>query len=171
MKNLHFLSVLLVFTILSCSSDNETTNNAPPDENFQAVINGNLYSNFTFDLGVYDITKNASNNTLTIDIADTSGNMITLFLNETGGFGTGTVKQMGNTDINNFRTFGLIRQPNPQVSYFSNSGSLTITNNREHPTEAGQRLISASFNITTASTDGINSATMTGTFTDFKYTN
>lgn len=120
MKNLHLLTILFFSVIrLSCSKD-ENNDNAPAEaETFEATINGGTFSNYDFTMGAYQITKGGNGNTLTIDIADPNGEMITLFLNGTNGFSDNSVKAMGDIDSNDFRTYGLIRQFDPQVSYYS----------------------------------------------------
>lgn len=164
------LLVLTVMTLASCSKNDDTPENPPAEEaEFQAVINGGAYSDYSFIIGVYQITKGTNGNTLSIDIADVNGDMITLFLNGTGGFDNGSVKDMGNIDANNFTTYTLIRQQQPQISYFSTSGSVTITNNRTHPTAVGHRLISGHFSVAAASIDGNNTTALTGSFTELDY--
>lgn len=174
MKNARVLTFLFlsIFT-LSCNKDDgdeTSTENTPAGvAEIQAVINGGTYSDYSFTIGVYQITKGTNGNTLSIDIADPNGDMLTLFLNGTDGFSSGTVKEMGNIDSDNFTTYILIRQQQPQVSYFSSSGTITITNNREHPTASGHRLISGDFSITAASIDGTNTTSMTGSFTELDF--
>ncbi|MCX7547017.1 hypothetical protein OS188_03525 [Xanthomarina sp. F1114] len=174
MKNLRIFTILFLSVIaLSCSSDDDNTNNDnnPPaqDPGFQAQINGGTFSDYNFTVGVYEITKGTNGNTLSIDIADSNGEMVTLFLNGTGGFSSGTVKEMGNIDSNNFTNYILIRQQQPMVSYYSSSGSVTITNNREHPTNPGHRLISGEFSTIASSVDGNYTTSMTGSFTELEY--
>ncbi|WP_044401938.1 hypothetical protein [Lacinutrix sp. Hel_I_90] len=172
MKNLRLFSLLFLSIItLSCNKDDDDAiDNTPAQEAaFQAVINGGAYSDYSYIVGVYNITKGTNGNTLSIDIADINGEMITLFLNGTGGFSAGTIKEMGNIDSNSFTTYTLIRQQQPQISYFSTSGSATITNNRQHPTAPGHRLISGHFSITASSIDGNNTTAMTGSFTELDY--
>ena len=169
MKNLHFISILfLSLIVLSCNKDDDNDNPPAGESGFQATINGGTYSNYNFSLGVYQITKGTNGNTLSIDIGDSSGNMVNLFLNGSGGFGSGVVKQMGNIDSNNFTTNAVIRQQQA-VTYFSSNGNVKITTNIEHPTETGHRLISGTFNITASSIDGTNVTTMTGSFTELDY--
>ena len=120
-------------------------------------------------MGAYQITKGGNGNTLTIDNAESNGEMITLFLNGTNGFKDNSVKAMGDIDSNDFRTYGLIRQFDPQVSYYSSGGSLTITKNREHPTALGHRLISGNFSISATSLDDANTTTLTGSFSELDY--
>ena len=168
MKNLRLLSILFVSIItLSCNKDD--ANSATQEKGFQAVINGATYSDYSFVLSVFEITKGTNGNTLSIDISDNNGDMITLFLNGSGGFSSDTVKEMGNIDSNNFVTYALVRQSQPQVSYYSSSGNVTITNNRTHPTESGHRLISGNFNIAATALDGMNMLSMTGSFTELDY--
>ncbi|MEO8933748.1 MAG: hypothetical protein ABI295_05525 [Xanthomarina sp.] len=175
MKNLHIITLFILSIItLSCSKndDNNNNDNSPAQQAaFQAEINGGTFSNYSFTIGYYEITKGTFGNTLSIDISDSNGELVTLFLNGTGGFSSGTVKEMGNNDSNNFRTYVLIRQQQPQLSYYSSSGSVTITNNREHPTESGYRLISGHFNVVASTADGNKTTSMSGTFTDLKYVN
>ena len=169
MKNLHLLSILFLSVLtLSCSKDENSDNPSAEAETFQATINGGTYSNYAFSMGVYEATK-ATNGTLSIDISDSNGEMITLFLNGNSGFSSDTVKTMGNIDSNNFVTYGLLRQSNPQISYYSSSGTVTITKNREHPTESGHRLISGSFNITATSLDNANTTSLIGSFNALNY--
>ncbi len=169
MKNLHLLTILFLSILtLSCSKDESNDSPSAQEEGFQATINGGTYSNYAFTMGAYQATK-ASNGTLSLDISDLNGEMITLFLNGNGGFGNETVKTMGNVDANNFVTYGLIRQSQPQISYYSSSGNVTITNNREHPTESGHRLISGSFNIIATSLDATNTTSLIGSFSELDY--
>lgn len=169
MKNLHLLSIVfLTILTFSCTKDDSNDSPSAQEEAFQATINGGTYSNYAFTMGAYQATK-ASNGTLSLDISDLNGEMITLFLNGNGGFGSDTVKTMGNMDANNFVTYGLIRQSDPQISYYSSGGNVTITNNREHPTESGHRLISGTFSITATTLDSSNTTAMTGSFTELDY--
>ena len=165
-----FLSIIA----LSCSKDDhienpETQQNTEAqDPAFQAAINGGTFTDFSFVLSVYNITK-GSNGTISINVADNQGNDVNLFLNNTGGFGNGTVKQIGDMDSNNFVTNAVIRDLQSPVTYFSSTGNITITNNREHPTETGHRLISGNYNITASSIDGSQITTMTGSFTELDF--
>jgi len=176
MKNLQVIAFFILSIItLSCSKDddesNDNNNNNGPAQTpeFQAEINGGTFSNYTYTIGVYEVIKSANNNTLSINTADSNGRLITLFLNETGGFSSSTVKEMGNRDSNDFTTFASIREQETQTNYFSTSGSVTITTNRVHPSETGHRLISGNFTIDASTADGMNSATMTGSFTELDY--
>lgn len=169
MKNLHFISILLLsIVVLSCNKDDN--NDSPPagESGFQATINGGTYSNYAVILGVYQITRGNNGNTLSIDIGDVNGNMINLFLNGTGGFGNGVIKQMGTIDSDNYTTNSVIRQPG-EDTYFSSGGTVKITTNREHPTVSGHRLISGTFDITARTIDGTNTTSMSGSFTELKY--
>lgn len=169
MKNLRLLLFMLLSITFSCNSDDNDDNSPAGDAKLQATINGGTYSNYAFSRGIHQITKGENGNTLSIDVSDTNGHMITLFLNGTNGFSSGTVKEMGNVDSNNFMNYVLIRQPQPQISYYSSSGNVTITSNREHPTDAGKRLISGNFDITASSIDSENTTSMTGSFTELDY--
>jgi hypothetical protein len=168
-----FLSVI----VLSCSKDDDSENNSETqnteaqDATFEAAINGGTFTNYSFVLSVYNITKGTNGNTLSITVADSQGNDVNLFLNNTGGFGNGTVKQIGDMDSDNFVTNAVIRDLRTPISYFSTTGTITITNNREHPTEAGHNLISGNYTITASSIDGSQVTTMTGSFTELDYVN
>ncbi|MEO6348650.1 MAG: hypothetical protein ABIO60_12155 [Aquaticitalea sp.] len=169
MKNLHFIRILFLSVIvLSCNKDDNNDNPPAEESAFQATINGGTFSNYALTLGVYQITKGTNGNTLSIDIGDINGNMINLFLNGNGGFGTGVVKQMGDIDSNNFMNNVVIRQQQ-QATYYSSGGNVTITKNREHPTESGKRLISGTFTINASSIDGTQSTSMSGSFTELEY--
>ncbi len=172
MKNfLIFSLTLFAFITVSCSTDDgaSTTNSQAQEAEFQATIDGDTYSSYSFEMRVYEAKKGTNGNTLSIDVADINGEMITLFLNGTGGFSNSTVKEMGDIDSENFTNYVLIRQSGTQISYFSSTGRVTILKNREHPTEAGHRLISGHFDITASSIDGTNTTSMTGSFTELDY--
>ncbi|GAB5398471.1 MAG: hypothetical protein Aureis2KO_00560 [Aureisphaera sp.] len=160
---------------VSCSknddnSDDNSTDNSPAGEAvFQATIDGDTYSNYDFTIGVYEVVKGTTGNTLSINTGDINGEMVSLFLNGTDGFSSGTVKEMGDVDADSFTTFATVRQASPQITYFSNGGSVTITNNREHPSETGHRLLSGTFNITAATIDGINTLSLSGSFTELDF--
>lgn len=170
MKNLRITLILLLVTVtLSCNKDDEQNEiSAAQTPEFTATINGGGFTNYAFDLGVYAITKGTGSNTLSIDIADTSGVNVNLFLNGTDGFETGTIKQMGNVDSNSYTTNSIIRNTQG-VTYFSSSGRVSITNNRAHPTESGARLLSGTFIITATTIDGGNSTNLIGSFSELKY--
>ena len=172
MKNLQLPLICIIMLLgVSCSKDddNNTNNDVTGVTAFSATINGGTYSNYDYDLAVYTITKNG--NTMSIDVGDQNGDQITIFLNGTNGFDAGTEKVMGNTDDNNFVTYTLIRQASTQLSYYSSGGTVTITQNVPHPTEANTRLISGDFNITTATTDGSSTTVLNGSFSELGYTN
>ncbi len=170
-----FMLLFLLLVNISCSNDddssnNNATNNTPAgDAEFQATIDGDTYSNYDFTIGVYEVVKGTTGNTLSINAGDINGEMVSLFLNGTNGFDSGTVKEMGDVDTENFRTFATVRQSNPQLTYFSDGGNVTITTNREHPSETGHRLISGTFNITAATQDGNNTLTLSGSFTELDF--
>ncbi len=169
MKDLQLLIILFFSVItLSCNKDENNDNSPAQDETFQATIKGGTFDSYIFSMGAYEVTK-GSNGTLSIDIVDPNGEMVTLFLNGTGGFSSGTTKEMGNVDSNNFVTYGLIRQSQPQQSYYSSVGNAIITNNRVHPTEIGHRLISGTFSFTAKTIDGTQTITMNGSFTELDY--
>ncbi len=166
------ISFLLLFNI-SCSKDDDNSNsteNTPAGEAvFQATIDGDTYSNYDFTLGVYEVVRGNNGNTLSINVGDRNGEMVSLFLNGTNGFSSGTVKEMGDVDTDNFRTFATVRRSNPLTTFFSTNGNVTITTNREHPSETGHRLLSGTFNITAATSDGSTSLTLAGSFTELDF--
>ncbi len=90
-------------------------------------------------------------------------------MNSTNGFSVNATKEIANVDSNNFRTFVLIRQQSPQLSYNSTSGSVTITGNVVNSANSNQRLISGRFNNISASTSSGDITTLTGTFTNLAY--
>ena len=169
MKNRNFFCILFFSMImLSCSSD--VANNDPSEgPSIQATINGGTFSNYSFKLGAYEVVKGSNGNTLRITMADKNSKQITLFLNSSGGFDKGTVKQMGDVDSDKFRTYVEVKDNQPSTLYFSQSGNLKITNNREHPSNSQKSVISGEFNIVASTTDGNNSVTMKGFFNDLEY--
>lgn len=172
MKNLHVIYLLfLSMSILSCSSDDTTVDKPTEGPGFQATLNGGTFSNYGFKLGVYEAKKGANGNTLSINTADSNGKAINLFLNNTDGFKSGTVKQIGNVDSDNFVTHAVIRDVQPSVSYYSKNGTIKITNSRKHPSNAQLHLISGEFNIVASSADGTNTTTIKGSFNELAYTN
>lgn len=174
MKNLRLLQFLVFLTFMvSCDKDDNNDSIEPPlpkDPGIAANINGGSYNDYTFIDTIYQITLGANGTTMRIDSGDINGDQITLFLNGTGGFDSGTVKNMGDIDSNNFTNYVNIRQlSSTQISYYSTSGNVTIIENRSHPTDAGTRLISGTFNITADSTTDDYTTVMTGTFTELEY--
>jgi hypothetical protein len=173
MKNLRLLSIFVfALFMMSCDTDDDSNDNSGPtltgDPGITATINGGTYSNFEFDDVLYGITLN--NGTMDISAGDVNGDQITLFLNSTGGFVSGTVKTMGGMDSNNFTNYVLIRQmSSTQLQYTSTSGNITIVENKVHPTEADKRLISGTFNVTAQTIDGANTTNMEGTFIELEY--
>ncbi|WP_179021695.1 hypothetical protein [Winogradskyella forsetii] len=171
MKNLHLLQIfVLTLFMLSCSADDSNSDSAPlsDEPGMVATIDGGTFNNFLFTDGAYQASL-GTNDTMSIDIADALGNQVSLFLNGTNGFGADIVKNMGNIDSNNFMTYALIRPSSPQISYYSSSGNVTISENRSHPTTSGIRLISGTFNITASTLDGTNTTSMVGSFTELEY--
>lgn len=172
MKNLRLLQMFIfVCCIVSCEKDNSNDDHSPLSDNpgITATINGGSYTNYSFIDGIYQITLGTTN-TMSVDVADVNGDQVTLFLNATGDFNAGVVKTMGESDNNNFTNYVNIRQQSStQISYMSTSGNVKITKNRAHPTEAGIRLISGTFNISALSTSDDNTTEMTGSFTELEY--
>lgn len=171
MKNLRLFQILfLTLFVISCSSDDGENGSPIADQGIVATIDGGTYSNYSFVDGIYNVTKGTNGNTLTIESADINGDIITLFLNGIGGFSQGVVKQVGDTDSNNFKTYTVIRQLDTELSYFAlEEGNVTITANRAHPTDNGHRLITGTFNVTATSTLDNHTTTMTGSFSELDY--
>lgn len=170
MKNLRLFPTVLALFILSCSSDdgNNATMSVSENPGFTATINGDTFSNYNFSDSIYQVIK-GTNNTISIETSDADGNQITLFLNSTGGFDSGTTKNMGDIDTNNFVTYMLLRQNDPEVSYFSSNGSFTITENKEHPTDSGKRLLSGNFEITANPINNPTTITLNGTLVELEF--
>ena len=175
MKNLRLLQTLvLTLFILSCSTDDDGDSSGPLNENpgISATIDGSTYDDYSYSDNFYQVTFNTDANTIKIEANNSDNDQITLFLNSTGGLDSGTVKTIGNADSNNYITYLIIRQASSQKTYSasiaSGSGSITITENRAHPTESGTRLISGTFNISAATSEG-NNTTFVGSFTELEF--
>ena len=76
---------------------------------------------------------------------------------------------MGDIDPNNFVTYVLLRQSNPETSYFSSTGNVTITENRDHPTDSDMQLLSGNFEITANPINDPIAITITGTFVELEF--
>lgn len=170
MKNLRIVYLLFSsMIIMSCSSD-DAKNELLESGALQATINGGTFSNYSFKLGVYQVAKGTNGNTLKFNLVDKNGKQITLFLNSTGGFTSGTSKQMGDVDSDGFKTYAEIKDNQPEAQYFSESGSLKITHNREHPSHSQKYLISGTFSIVASTIDGTSSTTtLKGSFNELEY--
>ncbi|MCB0458133.1 MAG: hypothetical protein KDC91_10355 [Flavobacteriaceae bacterium] len=161
MKNLKTLSLLFITVtfVYSCSKNNDD-NDSDATAEFSATINGGTYNNFQASLGSYSAD---SSNGLTIAVVDDSGNTIRLFMNSTGGFSSGVIKEVGNIDDNGFQTSALFRDTNTQVIYNSISGNIKITQNKESNTDPNNRVVTGTFNVTANVNTG-TTITMVGTF-------
>ncbi len=169
MKNVFFTCLLVCLIISSCSKDDDNSEVvAAQDATVSATINGGSFNDYSFDLGVYATARGTAGNTISIDLADPSGTSINLFLNGTDGFDSGTVKTIGNVDSDSFKTNAVIRD-SQSLTYFSSTGTISITGNRAHPTQTNLRLISGTFNINAATIDGASSTALSGTFTELEY--
>lgn len=168
MKNLKTLCILfLSVVIISCSKKDDDGGGSAFDPEFSAAINGGPFSNYTFVLDYYDIDAQSLPGCMTINVNDTNGNIIRLFLNSTGGLGGGIVKEIGNVDDDGFATNALFRDQAAQITYTAPSGSISITNNIENPDDSGSRLVSGNFNFE-ANTGTV--VTVTGSFEDLGFT-
>ncbi|MEZ4801197.1 MAG: hypothetical protein R2797_00385 [Gelidibacter sp.] len=170
MKHSNILLVafsLFLFTF-SCSKDDNKDDDQTAEPEFSASINGGTFSDYHATLGFYNATSGASANSLNITITDSNNNIINIFLNGTGGLNSGVIKEMNNVDSEGFVTNLVIRDQAAQVTYTSTSGSITISENREGPSDSGYRYISGDINVTTSTNTGTE-VTITGSFTDFKY--
>ncbi len=160
-----FLSVL----IISCSKkDDGDGGGSAPEAEFSATINGGGFgSNYESRLGFYSSDYN-NDNALTLAVTDANTNIVRIFLNQTGGFGSGITKIIGDVDTNGFVTNVIIRDQTNQVTYNSSEGEINILENRENPESEDGRLISGNFTITANSGAG-PTVTMNGNFKNFAY--
>ncbi|MCH2490710.1 MAG: hypothetical protein MK211_11230 [Flavobacteriales bacterium] len=166
MKNLKTLSFLLFLSvlILSCSKNDDDDGSAGGEAEFTAMIDGGTFNNYTSELGSYSAT---STNGLTIAVTDSNLNIVRLFMNATGGFSTGVVKEIGNVDGNGFATTVIIRDQDAQITYNASSGSITITSLRNGDGD-NFKLINGNFNVTATTNTG-ETVTMTGNFKNIEY--
>ncbi len=159
-----FLSVL----IISCSKkdDGDDGGGSAGEPEFNATINGGSFgSNYNVELGSYAAD---SNNGVTIAVTDSNLNIIRVFMNMTGGFGSGILKEIGNVDDNGFVTNVIIRDQAAMITYNSTTGNIGITEDKENPENEGGRLISGNFTVTATINTG-ESVTMTGSFKNIAY--
>lgn len=159
-----FLSVL----IISCSKkDDGDGGGTAPEAEFSATINGGGFgSNYASRLGFY--SSDYSDNGLNLSVTDANTNVVSIFLNNTGGFGSGITKIIGDVAANGFVTNVVIRDQTNQVTYNSSDGEINILENRENPETEDGRLISGNFTITATSGAG-PTITLTGNFKNFAY--
>lgn len=158
-----FLSVL----IISCSkSDDGDGGGSAGEPEFNATINGGSFgSNYSVKLGSYAAD---SNNGVTIAVTDSNSNIVRVFMNMTGGFGSGIAKVIGDVDDNGFVTNVIIRDQDAMITYNSTEGNIGITEDKENPENEGGRLISGNFTVTATSGAG-PTITMTGSFKNIAY--
>jgi hypothetical protein len=163
-----FLILFLSVLVISCSKDDDSDGENAPEAEFNATINGGSFgNNYEARLGFYS-SDYTNDNSLTLSITDENTNVIRIFLNQTGGFGSGITKIVGNQDANGFITNVIIRDQANQITYDSTDGEINILENRENPESENGRLISGNFTIT--ATSGVGpTVTMTGNFKYFAY--
>lgn len=169
MKNFKTICILLLsLVIISCSKKDDDGGGSAPEAEFSATINGGGFgSNYASRLGFYS-TDYSNDNGLTLAITDENTNIVRIFLNQTGGFGSGITKIVGDMAPNGFVTNVIIRDQTNQVTYDSSEGEINILENVENPESEDGRLISGNFTIT--ATSGVGpSITMTGNFKNFAY--
>lgn len=170
MKTLKTLSILfLSLLIISCSKkdDGDGGGGEAPEAEFSATINGGGFgSNYSSRLGFY--SNDYSDSGLTLAVTDENTNIVRIFLNNTGGFGSGITKVVGDVATNGFVTNVVIRDQTNQVTYDSTDGEINILENKENPESEDGRLISGNFTITATSGAG-PTITMTGSFKNFAY--
>lgn len=170
MKNLKTLCILLLSVlIISCSKkDDGDGGGSAPEAEFNATINGGGFgNNYASRLGFY--SGDYSNDSgLTLAVTDANTNIVRIFLNQTGGFGSGITKVIGDVGPNGLVTNIIIRDQTNQVTYNSSDGEINITENKENPESESGRLISGNFTITATSGAG-PTITMTGSFKNFAY--
>ncbi|HBC04785.1 MAG: hypothetical protein CL528_12290 [Aequorivita sp.] len=169
MKTLKTISILfLSLVIISCSKkDDDNGGGSAPEAEFSATINGGGFgSNYSSRLGFY--SSDYSGNGLTLAVTDENTNIIRIFLNNTGGFGSGITKIINDVATNGFVTSVVIRDQANQVTYNASEGEINILENRQNPENEDGRLISGNFTITATSGSG-PSITMNGNFKHFAY--
>jgi hypothetical protein len=159
-----FLSVL----IISCSKkDDGDGGGTAPEAEFSATINGGGFgSNYASRLGFY--SSDYSDNGLNLSVTDANTNVVSIFLNNTGGFGSGITKIIGDVATNGFVTNVVIRDQTNQVTYNSSDGEINILENVANPETEDGRLISGNFTITATSGAG-PTITLTGNFKKIAY--
>lgn len=158
-----FLSVL----IISCSKKDDDGGGTAPEAEFSATINGGGFgSNYASRLGFY--SSDYSDNGLNLSVTDANTNVVSIFLNNTGGFGSGITKIIGDVATNGFVTNVVIRDQTNQVTYNSSDGEINILENVANPETEDGRLISENFTITATSGAG-PTITLTGNFKNFAY--
>lgn len=169
MKTLKTLCILfLSVLIISCSKkDDDGGGDSVPEATFTGNINGGPFSNYTARLGSYSTQSSVG---LTLAIIDENGNTIRLFMNKTGGFSAGTVKEIGDIDMDGFATNALIHHTDSQVTYNATVGNMTISENRDNPAGEESKVISGSYTLTLTDNLGTTTITMNGTFNNFVYT-
>lgn len=162
MKTLKKLSILFIaLIVISCSKDEgDGGGDTDAAAEFTATINGGPYNNLVAKLGSYSAS---SSNGLTIAVVDENGNTIRLFMNSTGGFGSGVTKEVGNVDGDGFQTGALFRDQATQIIYNAISGNITISQNKESNADPDNRVVSGAFNVTANINTG-TTITMNGTF-------
>jgi hypothetical protein len=170
MKNLKILSFLFIsIVMMSCSKDDNKDNPADNAE-FNAIINGGTFSNYSSTLGFYHAEIGISGNSLRIDVTDANNNTINLFINSTGGLDGPVIKEVGNMDTDGFITSANIRDQASMLTYSAISGTITIGTNKENPSDSDYRLITGEFNIT-ANNSTTGEITMIGSFKNLEYAN
>ncbi|HET8804003.1 MAG TPA: hypothetical protein VFM72_05440 [Aequorivita sp.] len=170
MKTLKKFSILfLSVLIISCSKkdDGDGGGGEAPEAEFSATINGGGFgSNYSSRLGFYS-SDYGTDTGLTLAVTDENTNIVRIFLNNAGGYGSGITKVIGEVS-NGFVTNVIIRDQTNQVTYNSSAGEINITENKENPESEDGRLISGNFTITATSGAG-PTITMTGSFKNFAY--
>jgi len=172
MKILKTLCILfLSVVIISCSKKDDGDGGgggSAPEAEFSATINGGGFgNNYAARLGFYS-SDYSDDNGLTLSVTDENTNIIRIFLNQTGGFGSGITKVVGDVATNGFITSVVIRDQDAQVTYNASEGEINILENSENPEIENGRLISGNFTIT--ATSGVGpTITMTGNFKNFAY--
>nr|WP_321234199.1 hypothetical protein [uncultured Psychroserpens sp.] len=171
MKCIKPFAVLFLFLLITSSCSEDDNNNNPADNaQFTATLDGGSFNNYSATLGFYNAELGITNNTLNINVTDANNNVINMFMNSTGGLGSGVIKQIGDVDSENFSTTVVIRDQEAQITYSSISGSITITENRVNPSDDEYNIISGTFNITASINTGAE-VIMTGSFSDLQYFN
>ena len=172
--------MLLVFvsmSLLSCSSNSDDSNDDMDDDDNNFVVpvidltingdrGGAVYNDYMPEINFTSATDFSQ--TFRLDFGTPAGEVLTMVLNQTGGYAAGVVKEIGNRDGNNTETNGSYFDELFQNTYRATSGIITISRFDETPNENGVRIIEGSLNLSLSGPNN-NVITVTGTFSNLSY--
>lgn len=166
MKTLKTLSILF-FSLLtiSCSKDDGGDDGGGSGEPaFSASVDGGPFANYSAIYSSYSADDAVG---VTFTVFDQDMNSYRFFLNGTGGYGSGTVKEIGNVDSDGFFTNVTVRHDESlQVFMASSDGTITITENVVNDDD--RNIISGTFSFMANTNVGVD-ITVSGTFENFEY--